>query len=68
VKKGGEFTFEIEVAVVANDKIFAVNPRYLVDEVSTAFDEYIVSFSEGKESIEELKKIISSDFKYEINE
>ena len=68
VKEGGEFTFGIDKAVVATEDIFAVNPKYLVDEVSTAFDEYIKSLSTDKGGIENLKQIISSDFEYELNE
>lgn len=67
VKRGGEFTFENSKAVVATDEIFAVNPKYLLEEVSAALDEYISDLATGKKSIEDLKKLIRSDFEYELS-
>ena len=68
VKRGGEFTLKVDQAVVASEEMLSVNPGLLIDEVSTAFEKYIENLSEGTEGINNLKKLIESDFKHELSQ
>ena len=68
IKKGGEFTLEIDCTMKSQGSITSINPLYLASEIEEALSKYINYLQSNPKAKDKFIKLILKDFEYELRD
>ena len=67
IKRGSEFTFEMDEAVAQRDSRLSINPKLLGEEIAEALTRFIAEFGENEVKRRDFLEYIKKEFSYELS-